>query len=349
MPDAQNSVRQRRIARDWSQQDLAARGGLSRAGVSAIEAGRLTPSVAAALQLAKALDCTVEELFTPEEKPASAIAWGIAPTHARARYWTARVGDELLGYPVEDDSPQLDWHDGVALFGNVGACDAALAERTLVIAGCDPAASLLAAEYARQFQFRLIVLRRSSRAALELLAAGKVHAAGVHLGQGGSRGAENSRAAKSSIGNSCHVVRVARWDEGLALNPQMKAASVTTLAKPATRWVGREEGSGARQCQDEVLAGRPAPRHVAFDHRSVAAAIRSGWADVGPCLRLTSEEAGLKFIKMHAKDYDLCFAGEIESDPRLAALLATLRSRRFRTRLAELPGYASDRTGELVG
>jgi len=66
-------------------------------------------------------------------------------------------------------------------------------------------------------------------------------------------------------------------------------------------------------------------------------------------LRLTSEEAGLKFIKMHAKDYDLCFASEIESDPRLAALLATLRSRRFRTRLAELPGYASDRTGELVG
>lgn len=348
MPDAQNSLRQRRMARDWSQQDLADRSGLSRAGVSAIEAGRLTPSVAAALQLAKALDCTVEALFSPDEPPATTIDWGVPPTNARARYWTAKVGANLFGYPVENDSPQLDWHDGVADAGAAAACDAAAAERTLVIAGCDPAASLLAAEYARQFQFRLIVLRRSSRAALELLAAGKVHAAGVHLGQGGSRGAENSRAAKATIGNSCRVMRVARWEEGLALSPQVKAANPQSLARAATRWVGREEGSGARQCQDEVLAGRPAPRHVAFDHRSVAAAIRSGWADVGPCLRLTSEEAGLKFIKMHAKDYDLCFASEIESDPRLAALLATLRSRRYRTRLAELPGYASDRTGELI-
>jgi molybdate-binding protein len=254
----------------------------------------------------------------------------------------------VLGYPVEDDSPQLDWHDGVSEAGNVAAHDAVLAERTLVIAGCDPAAGLLAAEYARQFQFRLIVLRRSSRAALELLAAGKVHAAGVHLGQAGGRGAENSRAAKASIGKSCRVVRVARWEEGLAVNPQVKVARASELSKSPVRWVGREEGSGARQCQDEILAGKPAPRHVAFDHRSVAAAIRSGWADVGPCLRLTSEEAGLKFIKMHAKDYDLCFSDDVESDPRLAALLATLRSRRYRTRLAELPGYASDRTGELV-
>lgn len=345
MTQPANSLRQRRLARGWSQQELADRAGLSRPGVSAIEAGRLSPSVATALQLAQALDCSVEQLFAPPPGPPRAsLAWSVAPANPRARYWTAQVGTQVWAYPIEDDSPQLDWHDGVAGAAPAAAPDLRRAQRTLVVAGCDPAAGLLAAEYARQFQFRMLVLRRSSRAALELLAAGRVHAAGIHLGQGGRGG--NSRAARAKLGSKCHVVRVARWEEGLAIAPGITARRATALAS-STRWVGREEGSGARQCQDEILAGRAAPRHVAFDHRSVAAAIRSGWADVGPCLRLTSEESGLRFIKMHAKDYDLCFADDVAADPRLAALVATLRSRGFRARLAELPGYASTHTGDM--
>ena len=346
MTPAPNSLRERRLARGWSQQELADRAGLSRAGVSAVEAGRLSPSVAAALQMAQALDCTVETLFAPPTAQAGALDWRIAPTHPRARYWTAQLGTHVHAFPVEDDSPQLDWHDGVAGATPAEAPDATLAKRTLVVAGCDPAAGLLAAEYARQFQFRLIVLRRSSRAALELLAAGRVHVAGIHLGHG-RRGLGNSQAARAKLGPKCHVVRVARWEEGLAIAPRITANRATALAS-STRWVGREEGSGARQCQDEILAGRAAPRHIAFDHRSVAAAIRSGWADVGPCLRLTSEESGLRFIKMHAKDYDLCFADDVAGDPRLAALVATLRSRSFRARLAELPGYSTTHTGDMV-
>ncbi|HWV58612.1 MAG TPA: helix-turn-helix transcriptional regulator, partial [Longimicrobiales bacterium] len=56
----ENQVRAARLARGWTQQDLAALAGVSRAAVSAIESGRLVPSTAAALALAQALDCTVE-------------------------------------------------------------------------------------------------------------------------------------------------------------------------------------------------------------------------------------------------------------------------------------------------
>lgn len=56
-------VQTRRLARQWSQAELAERAGISRAAVSAIEGERLSPSVATALVLAAVFECSVEELF----------------------------------------------------------------------------------------------------------------------------------------------------------------------------------------------------------------------------------------------------------------------------------------------
>ena len=61
--DTMNHLREHRARRGWSQEELARRAGLSRAGISAIETDRLVPSVAAALALAEALECRVEDLF----------------------------------------------------------------------------------------------------------------------------------------------------------------------------------------------------------------------------------------------------------------------------------------------
>ena len=47
-----NPVLARRLAREWSQAELAARAGISRAAVSAIEGERLSPAVATALAMA---------------------------------------------------------------------------------------------------------------------------------------------------------------------------------------------------------------------------------------------------------------------------------------------------------
>jgi molybdate-binding protein/DNA-binding XRE family transcriptional regulator len=341
-----NSVRPLREARGWSQQELADRAGLSRAGVSAIEAGRLAPSVTAALALARALACTVEDLFGRRTSMAPGAAWAFGPPAAPRRYWMAQIGSQTLAYTVEDDSPQFDWHDGVAGDATTSPRHDKRAERTLVLATCDPAAGLLAGEYARQFGMRMIVLRRGSREALKLVAEGKAHAAGVHLGEGGRR-SQNARVAREVLG-AATLVRVARWEEGLALGPHLTGANVSQLALPNARWVGREPGSGARQCQDQVLGDRSPPRRTAYDHRSVATAVRCGWADVGPCLRIASEEAGLGFLSIAHKDYDICFAAASEGDPRLSALVATIRSRQFRSPLGELPGYSTRLTGELV-
>jgi molybdate-binding protein len=115
------------------------------------------------------------------------------------------------------------------------------------------------------------------------------------------------------------------------------------------RWVGREAGSGARRCLDELLGTRTPPRRLATDHRGVAEAVRGGWADAGICLRLVGEEAGLGFLTVRHEDYDLCFPSRLEGDHRVEALIRAVRSASYRTALGELPGYDSRRTGELRG
>jgi molybdate-binding protein len=87
---------------------------------------------------------------------------------------------------------------------------------------------------------------------------------------------------------------------------------------------------------------------VARDHRGVVEAIRSGWADVGVCLRLASEEGQLAFLPVSEEFYDLCFRREQAADPRIVALAKTIRSSEYRRLLAELPGYrAQPHLGEI--
>lgn len=341
-----NHVKRLREALGWSQETLAEKAGISRSGLSAIEACRLVPSVVAALAVSRALNCSVEMLFGMATDLPAEVAWAFPPIENQRRFWQARVGQQLLAYPVEDSNQDLTWHDGVADEGQLFRIPGDLPENTLVIASCDPAARLLAAEYTERTRFRLLILRRGSGEALKLLNAGLVHAAGIHLSHG-SQNSQNRAAAKKQLKGDFQLVHVARWEEGLAMRTDLKARKSNELLSQKLRWIGREEGSGARQCLDEVLAGRVAPKWEALDHSGVVNAILSGWADVGPCVRLSADEGGLKFISVRHEDCDLCFPTAYESDPRILALLQTLRSTMFRARLAELPGYDTKRTGEL--
>jgi molybdate-binding protein/transcriptional regulator with XRE-family HTH domain len=341
-----NRVKTCRQQRGWSQDQLAVRAGISRAAVSAIEIQRLVPSVASALALAAALDCKVEELFGIPRSQAEERAWAWPPRSNACRFWRARVGNRVLHYPTEPTVAGVLPHDGLFRAGSWQRTGEANPERTLVMASCDPAAGLLAREYERTTGFRLIPLERSSREALDLLRRGLVDVAGIHLAASTSdRG--NARAARAVLGEGFMQVRFATWEEGLAVRATTPASSVTTLLQSKARWVGRAPGAGARACQDEVLGQRRAPRRIARDHRGVAEAIRCDWADVGVCLRLVAEEAGLKFIKIREEAFDLCVPASLEADPRVSKLIAVVRSPAFQA-LFPLPGYRLSRAVEFA-
>ena len=350
LPRLENRVRERRERQGWTQDELATRAGLSRAGVSAIEMGRLVPSASAALALASALGCRVEDLFRLNRPGAAAPpSWAWPPRREPCRYWKAEVGGRVWLYPAEATPAGVLPHDGVARAGTFSEPGDLDPSSTLVIATCDPAAALLADELRRSSGLRLLPLPRSSRAALALLGDGLVHAAGLHLAPADASDDGNAAAVRERLGPGYRLLRVARWDEGLCLAPSLGLSTVGSAVNSGLRWVGREEGSGARQCLDELLGDRrKPPRRIASDHRGVAEAVRHGWADLGVCLRLPAEESGLDFLAVRRESYDLCVPTSLESDPRLQSLIAAVRSPTYRRALAALPGYDPLEAGELI-
>ena len=53
-----------RAERDWSQQDLAERLGVSRQSVNAIEKGRYDPSLPLAFKIADVFELAIEDIFS---------------------------------------------------------------------------------------------------------------------------------------------------------------------------------------------------------------------------------------------------------------------------------------------
>src|SRR5262249_41255278 len=135
------------------------------------------------------------------------------------------------------------------------------------------------------------------------------------------------------------LLRVADWEEGIALRPSLGLETIQAVAAAKVRWVVREPGSGAQQCLDEIInrteSQRPMRRWPqAFDHRGVAGAIRGDGADAGVCLRLTSSEAELGFLSIRQEAYELCLPEPFARDPRALALVKVVRSTSYRRLLA---------------
>ena len=63
----QNRVRELRIEREWTQQQLADAVGVSRQSVNSIERQRYEPSLSLALRFARVFGCATDDIFTLEE------------------------------------------------------------------------------------------------------------------------------------------------------------------------------------------------------------------------------------------------------------------------------------------
>ena len=336
-----NQVRSCRTKLGLTQAQLAERAGISRTAVTAIEGERLVPSVAAALALAEAMGTTVEDLFGQTASQAQREVWAWPPASGASRAWRAEIDGRIVNYPASSVPMMTPLPDRLAT-----ASKTSLADETLVLASCDPAAGILASQYLAATGLRMIVLPRSSRQALEMLRDGLVHLAGLHLSTN-DEPRRNADLVQTLLGNDYQLVRVARWQEGIAVAPSAGVRSVRAAVSKSFRWVGREPGSGARHCQDRLLGGRPAPRRLARNHWSVVDAVQSGWVDAGICVQLVSEEAGLNFLPVQEEAYDVCFPNRLASDRRVTSFLSVIRSMTYRNLIGELPGYDAKETGEV--
>lgn len=366
-----NCLRAVRVRLGLSQAELARAAGVTRQTISGIEAGHYSASAVVALRLARALACSVEELFWLEDergriearpalegdRPAVGDPVSVARVNGtwvarRLRGATALRTELLPGDAVVEQAPA-----GAPLTLSLLDDQAAL-ERTVVLAGCAPALSLWARAAERWHPgLRVRWEFANSTRARQCLLDREVHVAGMHLP--GTGGEPDNVAALRDVADVGEVVLIClgTWEEGLAVAPGNPRAihSVRDLARPGVRLANREAGSGSRGVLDQELARENIAVELVggYDralpgHWEVAAAVLAGEADAGITTAAVSRAFGLGFVPLRAVRYDLAVPRSyLELEP-VRQLLATLDHHWVRRQLATVGGYDTSRTGEVV-
>ncbi len=367
MADFGDRIRKARISRQISQTELARRAGISRQALGAIETGVYQPGVSVALKLARELGETVETLFG--DRSFERIEAVMAPVHSRAggpgrAVALGRVGGRLIAIAHSGAQHTLACAAGVVeRVDGVRARiesfrSAAEIDSTLLIAGCDPAVSILADWIVRHHApVGVLPIGRSSKHALDSLAEGHVHVAGVHL-RDRKTGEYNLDAVRRAFGHRrMLLVGFARWELGLATAPGNPRGirGVQDLSRRALRIVNREKGAGARNALDEAIQdlGLSSGAIAGYDfevpgHLEVAEAVAAGQADFGMTIRVAADAYGLGFVPVREERYDLAIPErEIEAAP-IRAMMEALNSARFARELASLCGYDTSAMGQVA-
>lgn len=376
----ENRLRQVRMGRGLSQTELAARAGITRQAVCAIEANQYLPTTAVALRLAGVLHCRIEDLFnlisSGEEIEGDLVGVERASAGAllRQRVKVAQIGEsvivrpaaqlgEVLAYTVPADGlvsglPQAKSRSGRARVRVRLLREWASVREEIAVAGCDPAI-FLTGDYLRRRQGGASVVgwTAGSAAAVEALKRGEVHVAGVHVVDR-KTGESNLPYLRRHLDPEQYaVITFAAWEQGWMVrrgNPRGVRDAGDLVRKDVTI-VNREDGAGARLLLDQRLADAGIKgtqvrgyRHVVPSHFAVARAVVDGLADVGIGVGAAATAFGLDFIALQAERYDLVVPSTyLKSHPSVQTFLDTIVSRAFRTEVEALGGYDTKETGTV--
>lgn len=345
-----------------SASELAAQVGVTRQAIHAIEAGNYVPNTALSLRLARSLGVSVDELFQLKD--------GTESETSRKAYFIPGSSNLTQGQPLQlgsidgrliavQPSP-LEWYlpasDGtavsIATAGRVNVRahrrDSDL-ENSLVIAGCDPAAFILA-RHLQTAGVQLVMVHRNSSESLTLLKEGRVHVAGTHLRD---ESAINTRFSRDVVA----LISLAEWQEGLvtaAGNPK-RIKTVEDLARKKVHFINRERGAGTRMLLDNELTrlgmeptqirgyNRQAPGHVA-----AASQVKTGTADCCIATEAAARVFGLGFVPLQSARYDLVIRRSHLAVAPVRTLLGAIVQQNFRRELSGSTGYDTTVTGSRV-
>ena len=361
-----------RKSRGVAAADLARRVGVSRQTIYAIEAGTYVPNTDVTLRLARELEVAVEAIFSLASEPradAEPVATRLLSSRTSVKGQPARlcqVGEQWVSIPVSPAPYYLPEADGVISHVRKpggGSADVvrfagdAVAHKRLVIAGCDPASTVLAGMVEKIAGVEIVPAAASSALALSWLEQGAVHIAGSHLEDPGTGEFNLPYLRREFPNGDFAVITFARWEEGFVTAPgNPKAISRTEhLAARNVRFVNREKGSGSRALLDRLLREADMPdarvsgyQDEAYGHLAAAYRLVSGEADCCIATRSAARAFGLDFVPLKSERYDLVMWRQTLQLPIVQAFLDVLQHAGFRRKLEALAGYDTAQTGSVL-
>jgi len=372
--DVRTNLAELRTKRGLGASQLAAKVGVSRQTVYAIEAGTYVPNTAVSLKLARALDTTVEEIFQidPEEQAPDEIAevtlLGDAKSMAPEQpLRLCSVNGHIVAVAPEPGSWGLPPADATLLEAvpggkrNKNAKVRILGDQwkkstRMLIAGCDPSVSILAHSLQAQ-GCELVIAYENSSQALELLHDGLAHIAGTHLVDKVTGKTDLQPITRLFGRGAVTVISYAIWDEGLVTshgNPK-RISSIADLARKDVWFTNRELGAGCRRLLDDLLrkARIPASHVKGYDrvtagHLPSARLVRNGDADCCISTRAVARALGLDFIPLARKPYHLVVRRAQLDSPPIQTLIETLGRASFRREVEACTGYSMKTAGDRL-
>lgn len=363
----ENRLAELRLKRGIPAAALAKMAGVSRQTIYAIEAGGFTPNTAAALRLARALEAGVEELFRlpdvapapPEPLSEEALPLpGGEPPEPGQPVQLCRVDRRLIAVGPSPAPWYLPLSHGVVTRQTAAAGrpakamvqlldDAGDPASRILVAGCDPAMSLLERALLPA-GVEVVLVHRNSSQALQLLKDGCVHIAGTHLRDQASGESNLPTVRRMFAKGAAAVISFSIWEEGIVLprgNPKGIRA-IACLARPDVEIVNRESGAGSRLLLDaELNRAGIATRGIRGYGRLAAGHLQAAWevhrraADCCIATRAAAKVFGLEFLPLASERYDLVIRRKHLQLRAIQTLLDTLNRSRFRRELELLGGY----------
>lgn len=194
--------------------------------------------------------------------------------------------------------------------------------------------------------------------ALAALNDGRCEVAGFHALTHAARNSPTARVYRPMLRPGRHkLIGFAVRSQGLIVAPgnPRGLASLADLAGGGVRFVNRRRGTGTRVVLDELLAAAGiAPASIEGyeraepSHRAVAESVASGSADAAFGIEAVARARGLDFIELARENYFLATLAENLEQPHIATLREALASAEWQQALQRIPGYAAQRSGEVL-
>jgi len=335
------ALRERRWQCGLTQTELAARAGVSRQLVAAVEAGRNTPAVDAALRLAGALATTVEELFSARS-PAVVTALG-GRLRDRAPVRVGRVDDQLVAAELADHGiAGAGWAkpDAISERGRLRLFPGANPAGT-VVAGCDPAFGVAERMLEGLGPRSLLALSAPTDSALRALGRGRVHAAVVH-------GLTDALPSPPVPVRRWHI---ARWRVGLGVASRVPARSLEGVLSADVPFAQRQAAAASQQAFERarLASGAQQPSAVLTTTGHLEAArLAAALGGAGVTNEAAARAFHLRFLPLEDHTVELWAAERWHDHPGIGALADVLNTAAFTERVGSYGGYDLTHCGELL-